>query len=465
MISGGSGCRAAPGRRDRCDPDVTALAKTPLAGGQRGLLKWAVIAVLAGAAVWTIDHFVARDPAPVAQDWADSPFSAPGPPRDFARAVAATEVAIANARAAAAAASDQWLMHEILAGSYLARAQLTGSYDDYAAAARALDDGFKVAVKGSGPHLMRASLDFSMHRLAGAESQLDAVDRYVVPPEPGDRAEMLAMHGDIAFYRGQLPEALAFYDKADALVPGFASFRRAIFAARTGAVDRADAYFEQAEKAYRSPSKQTRSYLALQRGILDLDRGRLDDAMVHFRAANALFPGRWLIEEHIAEVLTLQGKTGEAEKLYRAIVARTGHPEFIDVLAGLAEKRGDSAEAQRLFARAWAIWERRLQQFAEATYGHAIDHCVAKRNWACAVRMAEQNVTARPYGDAKVALAGALLGSGRAAEARSVIEPVLASPWRTPQLHRTAADIYAALGLKAEAGAQDKLAKALNPLV
>lgn len=465
MISGGWGCQSAPGRRDRRASIVTALAKSPLAGGQRGLFKWLVIAVLAAASVWMIDHFVAREPAPTLQEWADSPFSAPGPPRTYAEAVTATDVAITNARAAAAAGRDQWLMHEILASTLLARAQLTGSYDDYAAAGQALDDAFKVAVKGSGPHMMRAALDFSMHRLAGAEKQLDAIDRYVVPPERGDRAEMLAMRGDIAFYRGQLPEALAYYDKADALVPGFAAFRRALFAARTGDVDRADAYFEQAEKAYRSPSKQTRSYLALQRGILDLDRGRLDDAMAHFRTADSLFPGRWLIEEHIAEVLMLQGKTGEAEKRYRDIVRRSGQPEFIDKLAVLAEKRGDSAEAKRLFAQAGAIWARRLQQFPEATYGHAIDHCVAKRDWACAVRMAEQNVTARPFGEAKVALAGALLGSGRAGQARAVIEPVLASPWRTPKLHRTAADIYAALELKAEAAAQDKLAKALNPLI
>lgn len=444
---------------------MTALAKAPLPGGQWGLLKWLVIAVLAGVAVWMIDHFVARDPAPVAQDWADSPFSAPGPPRSYDQAVAATDVAIGNARAAAAAGRDQWLMHEILASTYLARAQLTGSYDDYAAAARALDDAFKVAVKGSGPHMMRASLDFSMHRLAGAETQLNAIDRYVVPPETGDRAEMLAMRGDIAFYRGQLPEALAYYDKADALVPGFASFRRAIFAARTGDADRADAYFNEAEKAYRSASKQTRSYLALQRGILDLDRGRLGDAMAHFRAADSLFPGRWLIEEHVAEVLILQGKTGEAETLYRAIVRRTGHPEFIDVLAGLAEKRGDSAEAQRLFGQASAIWARRLEQFPEATYGHAIDHCIAKRDWPCAMRMAERNVAARPFGEAKVALARALLGSGRAAEARAVIEPVLASPWNTAPLHRTAANIYAAIGQRAQAAEQDRLARAINPLI
>ncbi|MFZ4688802.1 MAG: hypothetical protein ACOYLS_06170 [Polymorphobacter sp.] len=427
-------------------------------------LKWGVVAVLAIAALWTIDRLASGDHAPSAQAWQDSPYSGRGPPRSYAEAITAADVAIANARTAATAGSDQWLMHEILAGNYLARAQLSGSYDDYAAAERALDNAFKVAVAGSGPHLMRASLDFSMHRLAGAERQLAAVDRYAVRPEPGDLAEMAAMRGDIAFYRGQLPDALKHYDEADALVPGAASFRRAIYAARTGDSDRADAYFARAERDYRSPTPQTRSYLELQRGILDLDRGRLGDAMAHFRRADSLFPGRWLTQEHIAEVLTLQGKTAEAETLYRDIVRRTGNPEFMDALAAIAEARGDKAEARRLYNQATAIWTRRLQQFPEAAYGHAIDHCIAMRDWACALRMAQANDAARPYGDSKVALARALLGSGRPAEARAVIESVLATAWRTAKLHRTAADIYQANGMRAEAATQDRLARAMNPL-
>jgi Tfp pilus assembly protein PilF len=78
--------------------------------------------------------------------------------------------------------------------------------------------------------------------------------------------------------------------------------------------------------------------------------------------------------------------------------------------------------------------------------------------------MAQRNVQARPYGDAQLALARALLGNGRVAEARAVIEPVLASAWQTAKLHRTAADIYAASGMSAEAAAQDQLARAINPL-
>jgi tetratricopeptide (TPR) repeat protein len=426
--------------------------------------KWWIIAALVIGTLWAFDRLGDGETLPEQIVWPDTPYSGNGPPRTYAEAMQRSDVAIANAAKAAEAGSDQWLMHEIHASELMARAQLSGNYDDYAAAGRALDAAFAVAVKGSGPHLMRAAFDFSMHRLAGAEAQLAAIDAYAVPPDPGDRAEISGLRGDIAFYRGQYDKAWALYDQADALVPGSTHFRRAIFAARTGDVDGADAYFAQAERAYRSPTPQTRGYMALQRGILDLDRGRLDDAMVHFREADRLFPGRWLIEEHIAEVLTLQGKTAEAAKLYRGIVQRTGHPEFIDALAAIAQARGDKAEAQRLYARSSAVWARRLKLFPEATYGHAIDHCMARNDWPCALRLAEANHKARPYGEAKIALARALLGNRRTDEARALIEQTLATRWRTPDLHSTAADIYAASGMTQKAAAQRKLARAMNPL-
>lgn len=426
--------------------------------------KWWIMALAVLASVWAIDRWTGIRPGPQAIAWPNTPYSGNGPPRTYGEAMLRSDSAIANARKAAEAGADQWLMHEIHASELMARAQLSGDYRDYAAAGAALDKAFAVAVKGSGPHMMRAALDFSMHRLAGAEKQLAATDSYAVPPDPGDRAEMTAMRGDIAFYRGEYDKAWALYDAADRLVPGSANFRRAIFAARTGQVDLADAYLTEAEKAYRSPTPQTRSYMQLQRGILDLDRGRLDEAMAHFREADRLFPGRWLIEEHIAEVLNLQGRTAQSEKLYRDIVRRTGHPEFIDALAGIAEARGDRAEAQRLYARSNRLWAERLKLFPEATYGHAIDHCMAKRDWACALRLAEANHTARPYGEAKIKLAAALLANRRQEDARTMIDQVLASRWRTPDLFATAAAIYDASGLTRKAGEYRRTARRMNPL-
>lgn len=445
------------------------MADTSLAGGtsiaaRLAPWKWWVMALAVLASLWAIDRWNDARQLPSAYDWQPSPYSGSGPPLSYAEAIRRSDTAIANAQAAADAGSDQWLMHEIHAGELMARAQLSGDYGTYAAAQQALDKAFAVAVKGSGPHLMRAAFDFSMHRLAGAEAQLAATDGYAVPPDPGDRAEIAAMRGDIAFYRGEYDKAWALYDAADRLVPGSANFRRAIFAARTGKVDLADAYLAEAEKGFRSPTPQTRSYMQLQRGILDLDRGRLDDAMVHFREADRLFPGRWLIEEHIAEVLALQGKTMAAEKLYRGIVRRTGHPEFIDALAAIVEAKGDKAGADTLYAHSSKIWAERLRQFPEATYGHGIDHCMARKDWACALRLAEANAKARPYGEARIKLAAALLANDRVDEARVLIEQVLASRWRTADLHRTAAEIYQASGLTRKAAAQDRLAKAANPL-
>jgi tetratricopeptide (TPR) repeat protein len=422
------------------------------------LLRWVLVALLAIAAIWIINRLTAAPEGPIPHQWPATPYSMDGLPRSYEEAMARAKVAVANASAAVASAPDQWLMHEILASEVLAKAQLSGSYDDYAAAERALDTAFKVAVTGSGPHMVRASLEFTMHRLAGAEQQLDAIDKYVVPPDRGERAEIAAMRGDIAFYRGQYSQALAHYDQADALVPNAASFRRAIHAARTGNPDRALGYFAKAENAYRSPSPQTRAYFALQRGIVELDRGRLDEAMAYFRSADRLFPGRWLIEEHIAEVLARQGKISEAENLYRDIIRRTGHPEFIDALAGIAAAKGEPATAARLYAQSSAIWARRLKQFPEASYGHALDHCIAKRDWPCALELAQKNHQARPFGEAKIALARALLGSGQISQARAMIETVLASPWRTSDLHRAASDIYTASGMAAQAQAQARLA-------
>jgi UDP-glucose 4-epimerase len=50
------------------------------------------------------------------------------------------------------------------------------------------------------------------------------------------------------------------------------------------------------------------------------------------------------------------------------------------------------------------------------------------------------------------------------AASRSLIETVLASPWRSADMHRVAAEIYQASGMATEAAEQDRLAKAINPL-
>jgi hypothetical protein len=42
-------------------------------------------------------------------------------------------------------------------------------------------------------------------------------------------------------------------------------------------------------------------WLEVQRGSLDFGRGQYGAAELHYRRANAAYPGYWLVDKHIAE--------------------------------------------------------------------------------------------------------------------------------------------------------------------
>lgn len=427
----------------------TAAAPAPPRGG---VGRWLLLVALAGAAVVGVER-LSEPPAAPPLPTAPAPMSpadllaAPaGLARNYDEARRRVDVALLNADDRARTRADEWLALESLAKAYMARGRLTGTYDDYAAAQAALDRAFAVAEPGAGPHLTQAALHFTLHRLAAAEAMLARIDGYAVPPDAPDRAEMALMRGDIAFYRGDYAGAARRYAEARRIDPGATdAFRWAVYHSKTGDLAQARADFERAAATARRPTPQARANLELQRGILELDAGRYADALACFRAADAMFPGWWLIEEHIAEATVLMGDPAAAERRYAGIVERTGNPEFIDALAVLRRDAGDADGAAKLFERSRALWERRLTQFPEAAYGHAIGHFVDAGDTARAVELARANVAARPYGDAQVALAEALLAAGRPAEAARIADAAARAGWRTLALRKVRAAAHAAL--------------------
>ena len=83
--------------------------------------------------------------------------------------VAKLDRGVANARAALNTAHPtNWLVREHLAAALLERAQLTGRVEDYREAQTVLDDAFLLAPLGSGPVLLAARFNVSIHRLDGA---------------------------------------------------------------------------------------------------------------------------------------------------------------------------------------------------------------------------------------------------------------------------------------------------------
>lgn len=428
---------------------------------------WLLVPPLIVASVLGVERLSAPAPdlAPHLPPPALHPVRLPdGTPRTFADALARADESLAAAKARVAEHPGEWVFLEGLSRRYSTKARLTGSFDDYAAAQAALDEAFALAPAGSGPHLTQAALHFTLHRLGAAERALDAIDRYAVPPDAMERGEAMALRGDVAFYRGDLKTAQARYRAADALESGAGTaFRWAIYYTKTGRLDAAERFFDAAVRASRMPTPQFRANVELQKGTLYLERGQWDRALGYFRKADAIFPGYYVIQEHIAEALTLKGETAEAEAIYADIVRRTGNPEFMDALAGIAQGRGDAEKAATWRARAAAEWERRLTLLPEAAYGHALDHYLAAGDPVRALEIARRNHAARPNGDSKALLAEALLKAGRPTEAQGVIGPVLKTAWNTAQLHGVASQVYAATGETRLAERERAKALAINP--
>ena len=307
----------------------------PAAGGASGIGHWPVRAGIAVLLLGILSLVIARlggqapwpsrlaPPAAFTHD--EAARRQQGVPTTAAEARAAIEhdLAIAQGRAAG---SGEWSDHAAVGDLLLARARLTGSFADYAAAGRAYDAAFTRAAPGTGPHLERAGWNFAVHRLAAVAPDLAAVEHYAVPDD-AMVAAAIGLRGDVAFYRGQYAKALTLYTQAQARMPTLAGdMRLANYYARMGDPDRALALIDQAETRMTGPQQQLRGYFVLRRGLIALARGRWDEAHALFVRADAIFPGYWLVEEQLATVRALQGAPAEAMAIFRRMAARAGSP-------------------------------------------------------------------------------------------------------------------------------------------
>jgi tetratricopeptide (TPR) repeat protein len=321
------------------------------------------------------------------------------------------------AREREASSHASWRREAAVANAWLARADLTGSYDDYEKVDDRLRRAFALARPGSGPHLLRARFLLRMHRIDDARVDLATIGTYA-ELDPATAQAREALLADIAMSEGRFADALASYESLAARDRSSTNLARlAHHAAKTGALERADALYAEALGLAHEP--QTAAWLELQRGLLDLDADRLDDAAAHYRCAAGRLSGWWLVDEHLAEIDARQGRSGLAIAAYRDLVARTDNPEFMDALSDLL--RTDApAEASAWQARARAAYEHRLAVFPAATYGHALEHFLRDPSATHrALELARANQRVRPGPDAEALRARAEVSAG----ARSPVAP------------------------------------------
>ncbi|MFK7988582.1 MAG: tetratricopeptide repeat protein [Sandaracinaceae bacterium] len=358
---------------------------------------------------------------------------------------------------------NDWGRLERLAEAYAARAKLTGNYEDYQAADRTVARAFEMAPEGTGPFVVGAHLHYTLHRLAQASEALDRAEAAVMTT-PSIIEMISVIRADIAFHRGEFAAAEAGHRAQDEARPSNASaFRVAYDLWQSGRFNEAEQWLSTAASRVPDSDPRTQAWMNIQKGLIDLDRGRCADALAHYREAETLFSGWWLVEEHIAEALACTGELEEAETLYRDVVERTNNPELIDALADLLEERGEAEEAATFRARATARFEEQLEQLPEAAYGHALEHFLAHGTPERSLELAEANYEMRPGAEATIRLTQALLRSGRAEDALARITPLLATPFRSAEMHATAAVAYRANGDEENGASQEALAVAIHP--
>lgn len=387
-----------------------------------------------------------------------------GVPQNHAEAVARADEAVNGAAQRVRTMPGEWLPLEYLARAQLSRARLSGDLAFYLAAR----DSFALAFKGLppriGPHLGRAEFALGVHDLTAASADLDAVDAYATTPEPGEQAEILAMRGDIAFYRGDYRGAQRLYRAAAATAPAMGiDVRMATRSMRMGRPDEALRLLDLAERGAPTITPQILARIELQRGMIERTRGNWPAATAHFDKALAVYPGWWLAEQQRAAMAALAGDIPGAIRRLETLATRTGLPEPMDALAALYRVSGDGARSRLWSSRAGALWDARVAAFPAAFAQHAIDHHLAFGDPGVALRLAQQSFRARPFGETAIALAAALIANGEPDRALVVLDGVDRSGWVSAEQHLLAAQAQAMLGRGDDAEAARERAESIDP--
>lgn len=311
------------------------------------------------------------------------------------------------------------------------RARLSGDYSDYTLAQESLDWAFEQATVGAGPFQERAQLNYSLHRLESVPSDLEAAYGAILM-DNNTLSSLVLTQANLDFQQGRYEQAMTGYEESLALHPSIGGFgARANARYWLGDVAGAEADLDRAEGLYHGFSLEPLAWFDLQRGLMDLERGQLEQALAHYHDADAHLGGYWLIQEHIAEIWVLQGFETEAWDLYLDIVDRTGSPEFMDALAGLST----GAEQADWYAQADAVYAQRLVDFPEASWGHALDHYLESGQEDLALDLAQRNAALRGNGHATTQLAQAYLLHGVPQSAIETLQPSVDSGWTSAAAH------------------------------
>lgn len=418
----------------------------------------AVVGVFAAERVAQQDTFPAEARLMTAQPGFGSP--------DFGAEMAAAERQLGLNRERVANGPEEWLRREGLARANLSRFKLTAEIDDLEAAIGEMERARALAPEGTGPLLSSAELAMAGHDLDAVEHYVSDLANTAVPPPKAAQAEAIALRGDVAFYRGDMNAAAARYREAEQVNPSAGiSIRLAMLAKSQARFDEAISHVEAAARRDTHRTPRALASYALQIGMIESARGNHTDARQWYQRADGLFPGYWLTQLYLAEAMAVAGEAGDALEIYETVAEQTGDPQALDALAFLLADLGQADRSRGLSRRAAGIWREHVDRLPLAYIAHAFENELAFGDPARALELARQNLAHRPYGDAHILVAEALLATRQPAAARSHLLQAEALGWRSAPLYARLSEAEEELGDMDAAREARNRALEINPTI
>ncbi|PYJ14723.1 MAG: hypothetical protein DME96_15185, partial [Verrucomicrobia bacterium] len=190
-------------------------------------------------------------------------------------------------------------------------------------------------------YLLKANLDFRLHRLENADRDVQALARFA------GNSQIIALKAGIAFQQAGYEEAKKGYRLAIEKNPTWDNLARlAYWESKFGDIELADKLYGQAENEISAKEMRSYAWVELERGLLEFNRGRYQKAAAHYDQADKAYSGYWLADEHRAELLEAERKFDQAVALYGRVVGRAPQPEFQQALGDLFAFMGKPDQAK-----------------------------------------------------------------------------------------------------------------------
>ncbi|WP_379923294.1 hypothetical protein [Erythrobacter sp. R86502] len=427
------------------------------------MLRWPVIAIVAILSIALLQWMTQPGngiPAPV--------FAMEQPtfgPTSYADLLRNSKNRLDQSQARIVRAPNEWLRHAGAGAAALSLFRLTGDIAYLDIAQTRITAVRDLAPHPSGVPELRAELALARHDLAVAARELEIFARSSVAPEKSALSEATAMRGDLALYTGNHGKAEKLYRKAAQFDPHISvTLRQANLKRVSGQFDAAIATLAGATRAERH-SPVVLSGIALQTGVIASARGDYAAAADWYDQAETLFSGHWLTALYRAEADLANGRTNSALTDLERLARDHGRPEAMDMLALVWRVRGDNARSRYWAMQAGAIWREWSGKYPAAFAAHAAEHELVFGDAGEALRLARINAKARPYGEARLLLARALMANDQASAALTEITLAEQSGWRSAQLYANKAQALTILGDSDAAETADEQARAINPKI